>query len=174
MSCSDVPAPADPRNYTPDEIVLYGVKLNGAGAEGSANIAVDLEPNSSEALRLRLHVARNNAAMTPAEVVIASVVAYSFEGHCYRLAKPKVLLFLSDRPDLAAQGCGFESTGGPLSDDSYRMWRLRAKTPLVDLDVRSGFAEEIILESNLPGKRPPSTYSLDMELAHRSGRLSKA
>ena len=174
MSCSDVPAPADPRNYAPDEIVLYGVKLNRAGGEGSANIAIDAETNASDALHLRLNVSRNNAAMTPAEVVIASVIAYSFEGHCYRLAKPKILLFRSDRPDLAAQGCGFESTGGSLSDDSYRMWRIRAKTPLVDLEVRSGFAEEIILESNLPGKRPPSTYSLDMELAHRSGRLSKA
>ena len=59
MTCSDVPAPADPRNYAPDEIVLYGVRLNGAGGESSANIAVDLEPNSSKALQLRLHVARN-------------------------------------------------------------------------------------------------------------------
>jgi hypothetical protein len=81
MTCSDVPAPADPRNYAPDEIVLYGVRLNGAGGESSANIAVDLEPNSSKALQLRLHVARNNAPIASAEVVIASVIAYSFEGH---------------------------------------------------------------------------------------------
>jgi hypothetical protein len=54
------------------------------------------------------------------------------------------------------------------------MWRIRTKTPVADLEVRSSFADEIVLESSLPGKRPPSAYSLDMELAHRSGRLSKA
>jgi hypothetical protein len=174
MASNDIPPAADPRSYVLDEIVLYGVQLNGVGSEASANIAIDHEPKTSEVLHLRLSVTRDHAPMPHTEFVIASVTAYAFEGHCYRLAKPKILLFRSDHPERPARGCGFEEITGPLSEDTYRMWRIRTKTPLVELGVSSSFADELILQATLPGARPPSTYSLDMELAHRSGRLSKS
>jgi hypothetical protein len=51
------------------------------------------------------------------------------------------------------------------------MWRLKAKTPLMELSASLDTAETLILEANMPGKRAPNTYESRMELGHRSGRL---
>jgi hypothetical protein len=177
MSSCDIPAPANPANYALNEIILYGLRLNGIGGSTSANIIVSETQSPPETLRLRLDLMRNGAVMAPAEVVIAAVTAYSFEGYCYRFARPKILLFPYGAPDEPAQGCGFElpdfASSAALPDNAYRMWRIRTKTQLVELDTKADFAETLVLEANLPGKRPPATYSLDMEMAHRGGRLSK-
>ena len=179
MQASDIPAPADPRHYAPDEIILYGVKLNGASRGTHAAIVIDEPPSSPQKLELRLDVTRDDVVAEPGAVVIASVIAYAYEGYCYRFDKPKVLVFLYDRADEAAQGCGFEppqeprARGAAAAAGGYRMWRIRGKTQLLELGTRADLAEKVILESSLPGKQAPATYSLDMQMAHRGGRLTK-
>lgn len=176
MSSCDIPAPADPQNYAPNEIILYGLRLNFDPANSLAHILVGENPFPPQSFRLQLGMTRNGALMAPDEVVIASVIAYAFEGHCYRLDRPKVMAFVYELPDVPAEGCGFEPPDpvpAPLPNSVYRMWRIRTKTQIIELDTRADLAETLILEANLPGKRSPNTYSLDMQLAHRGGRLTK-
>ncbi len=176
MSSCDIPAPADPLNYAPNEIILYGLRLNFDNATSLASILIGERPFPPQSFRLQLGVTRNGALMPPQDVVVASTIAYAFEGHCYRFDRPKVMVFTYDLPDAPAQGCGFElpdPVPNPLPPNTYRMWRIRTKTQILELDTRADLAETIVLEANLPGKRSLNTYSLDMQLAHRGGRLTK-
>jgi hypothetical protein len=173
--CCDIPAPADPVNYAPNEIILYGVRLNYA-PNIPPRIIIGERPFPPTTYHLQLTVTQNGNAVPPNQVVIGSMIAYAFEGHCYRFDRPKVMAFPYDLPDAPAQGCGFELPNpvpNPLPPAAYRMWRIHTKTQIVELDTRSDLAEALILEANLPGRRAVNTYSLDMQMAHRGGRITK-
>jgi hypothetical protein len=191
---SDVPAPSSDYNYVPDEIILYGVRLNHGRADGYINIEENPRflarvpgPNDAGflgALTLRLSLFRGNGPPLDDEhVVIAAIYGYAYEGHCYRFDKPRVFLFEHEKirdndgtllDDENAQGCGFggfePSTGRDVP--SYKMWRIRAQTNLLELNTAKDDASALILENNLPGRRAPNTYEGNMRLAHRGGRLT--
>jgi hypothetical protein len=161
MMSDNVPAAPNPNNYSPDEILLYGVPLNTRDDYATLPLGTD---------RLRLEVHRtdpngNDIIVGRGEAAIALIYGYAFEGHCYRLDRPKVLLFNHPGGNAPADGCGF--------DTPYRMWRIRKKTPILELSTSFEFAETLILESNLPGRRAPNTYNGEMQLAHRGGRLTR-
>lgn len=158
MSSSDVPAPPDPARFLADEIILYGVKLNQGKTEGSI-------PFGSNELVLGLRATGTAQPLAAADVAITVIYACAYEGHCYRLDKPKLLVFEPEVPDVDAHGCGFAPP--------YRMWRVARRTELMEMSTSSGRAEKLILEANLPGSRAPNTYGNDMQLAHRAGRLSR-
>jgi hypothetical protein len=105
------------------------------------------------------------------EVAISVIYGYAYEGGCYRVDKPRIIAFHYDGPDIAAIGCGFDETG-VLGPQSYRMWAITTKTPLLELTASIDTAEALLLEANLPGKRSPNTYGSKMQLAHRGGRLT--
>lgn len=171
MASSDIPAPPNPASYAPDEIILYGVKLNAADNSGRLDISEGHEPiNEAPNVRIRLYT--GNTAGTRDNYAIAVVYSYSFEGHCYRLDRPKVLLFWG-ADDAPAEGCGFEPPPDLTTAFHYRMWRVRMKTRILELTTRVDLAEKLILEDNLPGKRAPNTYNGEMLLAHRGGRLTR-
>ncbi|WP_046861572.1 hypothetical protein [Microvirga massiliensis] len=187
MTTSDnVPAPASEFNFVPDEIILYGVLLNGdkngykkdtaAEYSGFINLA-DSEPfavppgNALQGvLSLRLTLFRGDKPLDNTKAVIAAIYGYAFEGGCYRFDRPRVFLFErmgASQEDKDAQGCGFEGFNPP-----YKMWRIRSGTNLLELNTSAGAAQQLVLEANLPGRRAPNTYEGNMRLAHRGGRLN--
>ena len=158
MSSEDVPAAPNPKNYRPDHIVLYGIKLNVTNA--IANIPF-------QGNRLRLSVAPIDDENPYLKMVIAVIYGYAFEGHCYRLDKPKLFIFEPSTAEAKADGCGF-------GDGGYAMWQITAKTPILELSTNADLAEELLLNANLPGNRSPNTYGNSFALAHRNGRLTRA
>jgi hypothetical protein len=64
-------------------------------------------------------------------------------------------------PKEAALGCGY---GGL----AYSMWRVRPKLWVIELNVSIGDFEKLVLEANLPGKRPPNTYASHHQVGRRS------
>jgi hypothetical protein len=161
MMSDNVPAPATTAIYKPNEIIIYGLKLNRPDKFGD----IEISDTTSELLFLRLHVYRNSNPLDSDKVAIALVYGYAFEGHCYRLDRAKVMIFKYDGVEPAAEGCGFDS--------EYKMWRISSKTQLLELDTRVDLAETLILNANLPGKRSPNTYNSEAMLAHRGGRLTR-
>jgi hypothetical protein len=159
MSSEDIPAPPNPVNFAPDEIILYGVKLNTDRDYGSI-------PFAGNRLRLQVQQIHPKETLGPDAVAMAVVYGYAFEGHCYRLDKPRLMIFKYSGLETDADGCGFQ---GPV----YRMWRIGSKTSLLEVTTNFDLAESLILEGNLPGNRAPNTYGNSMQLAHRSGRLGR-
>ena len=157
----NVPAPATTAIYKPNEIIVYGLKLNRPDKFGDIEIA----DTKDELLFLRLHVYRDNSPLDSNKVAIALVYGYAFEGHCYRLDRAKVMIFKYDGEEPAAEGCGFDS--------KYRMWRIKSNSQVLELDTRVDTADTLLLEANLPGRRSPNTYNSEVMLAHRGGRLTR-
>ena len=185
---SDVPAPSSDYNYVPDEIILYGVRLNRGRADGYINMEANPRFLTAGnvmlgALTLRLSLFRGDDPLDDEHVVIAAIYGYAYEGHCYRFDKPRVFLFEHEKvrddngtllDDEDAQGCGFGGFQPSSGRDvpPYKMWRIRAKTDILELNTTRDEASAIVLENNLPGRRAPNTYDGNMRLAHRGGRLT--
>jgi hypothetical protein len=163
MSYQHIPAAPHPRTYAPDEITLYGVKLNVTTAvPATTNVAY----LPFQDRRLRLSIVPVNAD-SPADpnIVIGIIYGYAFEGGCYRCDSPKLLMFHPRTAETPAVGCGFGV--------GYQMWQLPKKTPIMELSTNFDLAEELVLNAHLPGNRNPNTYGNNMMLAHRSGRLNR-
>jgi hypothetical protein len=177
---SDVPAPGSTAQFATDEIILYGVKLNAVDDYARLDLTehVNFRP-AQETIVLQLDL-RYQAAGTGNfnviqndTVVIAAIYGYAFEGNCFRPDKTRIYAFYYDGPDLPAVGCGFDEVA-PFASNSYRMWRLKTRTPLMEISAAVDTAETLILEANLPGKRAPNTYGSRMQMSHRGGRLTNS
>lgn len=111
------------------------------------------------------------------------IVGYSFEGHCYDLPKPKVMLIPALPHMVPADDCGYDLKNAPTAynqgqtpkdwDNKYRVWIVDKLDECVEVEVNQGFVEQIVLEANLPGKRAPNMYAGRMMMGHRGGRLSE-
>ncbi|RWE91723.1 hypothetical protein [Mesorhizobium sp.] len=161
MTSDDIPAAPDPRRYWPDQITLYGVTLNLGTTAKTANL-----PFEGHFVRLAVVPIGSDVPVDPRMMAIAVIYGYAFEGQCYRYDKPKLLVFRPGVPETPATGCGFDGLG-------YSMWQITKKTPIMELATSTDLAEEIVLNSNLPGNRNPNTYGNNMALAHRGGRLNR-
>ncbi|MDQ0509598.1 hypothetical protein [Ancylobacter amanitiformis] len=172
MPSEMIPAPSGAPVYKPNEILLYGVKLNDK--HDFAEIPFDSEvtvQQSTIALRLLVQKTGDALGTKPVErdrVSIIVAYGYAYEGGCYRFDKPRLLLFAPASEEANAQGCGFEGFNPP-----YKMWRITAKTMLLEVATSVGLAEDLVLTANLPANRPPNTYGNHMELAHRGGKLNR-
>jgi hypothetical protein len=157
----DIPAPTNSNRYLPDQIILYGVKINRRDPEARI-------PLFENANTLFLEVRNNDTGVTLGidEIAMAVIYGYAYEGHCYRLDRPKLMIFEYDGGESEANGCGFF---GP----DYRMWRISKKKKLLELNTNLDTAEVLILDANLPGNRAPNTYGNSVALAHRGGRISR-
>lgn len=95
------------------------------------------------------------------------IFGYAFEGHCYDLPKPKLMLIPTvPRPSIPADDCGYDVK------ENYAVWVVDKLDKCVEFEVSQGFIEQLVLEANLPGRRSPSTYRATQSLAHRNGRLT--
>jgi hypothetical protein len=98
---------------------------------------------------------------------IVAAYGYAYEGHCYRFDRPRILGF-GGRTGEPAVGCGYDIPTAL----GYAMWRTKSNRRIIEFTAAVDNVDKIILEANLPGRRPPNTYSANMMLAHRGGRLT--
>jgi hypothetical protein len=98
---------------------------------------------------------------------IVAAYGYAFEGHCYRFDRPRILAFAGPNGD-AARGCGYDIP----ANLGYNMWRIKSNRRIIELTATVDDVAKTVLEANMPGRRPPNTYSAHMQLAHRGGRLT--
>lgn len=96
------------------------------------------------------------------------VVGYSYEGHCYDLPKPKIMIIPDMPRPIPVDDCGYDVK----SPEQYRLWIVDKLDECVEFEMNQGFIEQLVLEANLPGKRSPTMYAGRMMLGHRSGRLT--
>jgi hypothetical protein len=94
---------------------------------------------------------------------VGVVFGYAYEGHCYRLPRPKIML-LPSWPYRIPEGdcgcdCGYDSKLG------YAVWRADKLDVVVALDVRSDDLKTLVLDENVPGKRSPLAYSQVVAMA---------
>lgn len=176
MSDSDIPAPQTPPTYTPDAVTIYGVKLNAAPfAYGEVKASASTTP-LAERMTMRMELWTEAAPKKPAQKLgsgdcsIVVAYGYSYEGHCYRFDKPRLLLF-RDADAQPAVGCGFDAVGAGATP--YLMWQVRTDQPLLEVQTTLATVQSVVLDANLPGKRAPNTYDNDMQMAHRGGRLTR-
>lgn len=98
---------------------------------------------------------------------IGIIYGYAYEGHCYDLPKPAVMLLPVRPRRIPDDDCGYDEKQA----EGYRVWVVDKLDECQHIEVSSGFVEQLVLEANMPGKRSPSTYSATMQFAHRSGRM---
>lgn len=55
----------------------------------------------------------------------------------------------------------------------YRMWTADKLTKTFEISISSGFIEDIILQQNVGGPKPPVAYGARVQLAHRGGKLTE-
>ncbi|MGL4967008.1 MAG: hypothetical protein ACRC67_37655 [Inquilinus sp.] len=96
------------------------------------------------------------------------IVGYAYEGHCYDLPKPKVMIIPDHPRIIPVDDCGYKEKEAEL----YRMWIVDKLDDCVEFEINQGFVEQLVLEANLPGKRSPTAYVGRYMLGHRSGRLT--
>ena len=200
---TELPAPF--KEYSPNEIVIYG--LNAGWIQNHGNTkpplpalsskvdALSMPDGSSYQLKMKLRPVdeKGNYKAIDDNWSVAVAYGYAYEGHCYRFDQPKMLMFRAkDRGLVSAVGCGFGKTDelvvpypktpdpgkGPVPEETpgypsqFYMWRVTKLQEIMEVSVEAGFAEKLILESNLPGNKAPNTYAGNMQLGHRSGRLT--
>lgn len=178
---SDIPAMLPKEEYDPSEVVLIGSHMAPAPASSDGEEAAK-EARRTGRLRVRSDFASiltltaepdesvdANADDIDMDPTVALVYAYGFEGHTYRLAKPRIMIVRGEgepfntRPDFGA----LESLTGELF-----LWRTSKHQQTISIEVESGTVETLILDGNRPGNRSVSAYSAHMQMSHRGGKIS--
>jgi hypothetical protein len=149
--------------YQPTQMRLYGVPI-GFHVQGAPPFSVE-----SADFSLALNVFGKTDPNKHYEMAV--IYGYAYEGCCYSLPKPSIVVVDKDtRRD--ASGCGYEDgyADGP-NRLKYYMWSADKLDKTLELSLRQGFFEDIILDQNINGQKAPSTYSMKVQLAHRGGKL---
>jgi hypothetical protein len=159
--CDCIPGPGG-KAFAPDEIIIYGVSVRD-GQPGKAQGELLFKSKWRVTL-----TPKSDPSGTDFQIVAA--YGYAFQGHCYRFDRPRILMFASNGvpPMEDAVGCGFDVSA------QYQMWRVAPDSDVMELTAQIDTFRTLVLEANLPGRRPPNTYSSEMMLAHRGGRLTGA
>lgn len=146
--------------YQPTELRLYGVSIHDLIAK---------YPDDTQ-----IKISMNVLTTGDQKLELALIYGYSYEGHCYSLPKP-CLILVDSATKSDADGCGY--SGGYKYDATtvshYYMWTADKLDRTLELSVRQGFFEEIILDQNLGGSKPPAAYGTRVQLAHRGGKLTE-
>lgn len=144
-----------------DRVRLYGLVLRAD--ENGVNLgSVVITPSTETALK----VIRTDG--TGEELNAGLIVGYAFEGGCYDLPKPKIILTTAKPTEIPVDDCGYDAK----NPADYRVWVVDKLDRCVEVEVTEGFVEQLVLEANLPGKRSPASYRSVMQVAHRGGRLA--
>lgn len=104
------------------------------------------------------------------------IVGYSYEGHCYDLPKPKIMLLPTFPEDIPRDDCGYDKKNDrpPNPVTRYKLWIVDKLDECVEFEMNQGFVEQLVLDANLPGKRSPTMYASRMMMGHRGGRLGES
>lgn len=101
----------------------------------------------------------------PEVASIGVIYGYAYEGHCYTLPKPQIMLLPVEPHAIVEGDCGYKRELG------YAVWQIDKQQHAVVLDVRSDDIKTLVLDANTPGSRSPLAYAQVMALApHRGSR----
>ncbi|EGE61097.1 UNVERIFIED_ORG: hypothetical protein GGI63_003286 [Rhizobium esperanzae] len=156
MTYESVPAPSPSGYpYVAGQIILYGVDLNDANQVATLDVGLP----GQTALQIQLG--------GPTKITGSTVLAYgyAFDGHCYRFDSIRIFIVTGPNPEPPV-GCCFDQVPG------YQMWRIGSAEQILEISTNFGDAKTLILDSQLPGKRSPTSYAITLRMAHRNGRLS--
>lgn len=117
---------------------------------------------------------------------VGVIYGYAYEGHCYKLPKPKIMILpVPPHKIIAAKceckgddddehqrehncNCGCEC--GYSAKLGYVVWSVDKLERAVTLDIRSDDLKTLVLDENLPGNRSPLAYAQSMALAPQRHR----
>ncbi len=175
--------------YDPSEIVLIGSHMHPSPrvtkittAEGVTQIHLSAENEDDlakghmrvrsdyvEQLDLMAVPAKNADGKSLAIPTMALIYAYGYEGHSYRLPKPRIMIVNGhgEPYDATREQDPLENLTGQLF-----MWRHSKHDQTVSIEVESGDLEKLVLEANQPGNRAVNSYAAHMQMSHRGGKLS--
>lgn len=142
-------------------------KHEGAPERGLSFFAIDVK-NAGRVMLLALPKSGTRQG-EPAKLTAGVIYGYAYEGHCYDLPKPKIMLIPANPEMPQCDDCGYDCK----KDCHYRVWVVDKLDECVEIEVSQGFVEQLVLEANMPGKRSPTTYRATMQMVHRSGRLTE-
>lgn len=95
---------------------------------------------------------------------IGIIYGYAYEGHCYKLPKPRIMVLPVEPCELIVGDCGYDP------DLGYAVWQIDKLERVVALDVRTDSLKTLLLDENMPGNRSPLAYAQAMNLAPHRGR----
>jgi len=148
-------------SYSPSRVTLFGVPMYMLAANiGSATqtlstpatVNVWVQPCSSQDGKVQFYS--------------ALIYAYAYQGHCYNLPEPTLVLVQG--PQVPAVGFGFDTGTTP-----YCMWQVEKLDRTMQLEMTSDTFEEIILKRGLTGTKQPMSYASRASISHRGGKLSE-
>jgi hypothetical protein len=113
------------------------------------------------------------------DLELALIYGYDYQGHCYRLDTPK-LFMVQAQTRLPASGCNFEGDFWHRDPSfpnvpvivRYSMWEVDKLDQTLQLDLKQGFFDALILDANLPTGKQPASYRIATAVGHRSGKLT--
>lgn len=131
---------------------------------------VPIETKKMGTVALTASISLADAVAARKVISAGIVVAYAFEGHTYDLPKPKIMIIPTlPEPRIPDDDSGFDRK----ESEGYAVWIVDKLDECIEFEMNQGFVEQLVLESNLPGKRAPNMYAGRMMMGHRSGRLSE-
>jgi hypothetical protein len=148
--------------FNPSEVRLYGRPnfcTDGEKSKGGRQA----EPEGG---KIKLKVGNCFVFIDAGTVDMASIgviYGYAYEGHCYKLPKPRIM-YLPKEPEAITVGhCGCDCGYAP--ELGYAVWSLDKLARVIALDVRSDDLKTLVLDENMPGNRSPLAYSQTLALA---------
>ncbi|WP_028749104.1 hypothetical protein [Rhizobium mesoamericanum] len=99
---------------------------------------------------------------------IGVIYGYAYEGHCYKLPKPQIMLLPELPKPIAHDDCGCDCGFSPAL--GYLVWQLDKRQSAVALDVRTDDLRTLVLDENMPGNRSPQAYSQSLSMAPMRAR----
>lgn len=183
--------------YDPSEIVLIGSHMEPSpiaaqweedATNANTNIVRERPKTADEARREGWMLVRSDLAdllvltvdpkytkgedgrpVATTKPTIALIYAYGYEGHTYRLAKPRIMIVHGEGEQYDADR---EKDPSPSLTGKLYMWRLSKHHQTVSIEVESGELENLVLEANQPGNRSVNSYAAHMQMSHRGGKLT--
>lgn len=164
------------KSYDPSEIALIGhelgemtseiVKDDAELAERCSGVIRVVEADFVEEVIIQaVPRIEDNESPIPA---VALIYAYGYEGHTYRLARPRIIVVKGEAQEyLPTSQEPSSSLTGPL-----RIWRMSKHDETISIEVESGELKTLVLDANQPGNRAVNSYSAHMQMSHRGGKLS--
>jgi hypothetical protein len=154
--------------YSPSKITLYGIPM----ATLAANIGSVTQPMTRPAM-----VNVTIPICDKVQFYSALIYAYAFQGHCYHLPEPTILVVQGALTQ--AVGFGFEQIhyppkgGSAINRTPYFMWVVEKLDRTLQLEMTSDTFEEIVLKRGLTGTKQPLSYATRVTISHRGGKLTE-
>jgi hypothetical protein len=176
--------------FDPSEVVVIGVHMDPKDPEHfqKNKSPEDLTDNDKKAMR---EYQRNGCIKVTNELLdtititaeakkkdssdvtdptVAVIYAYAFEGHTYRLPKPRLMIVsgFGDEYDTEVDSAASKRR----ADSQLYMWRMSKHAQSISIELETGTIQTLLLDGNEPGNRSVTSYHSHMQLSHRGGRLT--